>query len=316
MTEAFCQPSGSRPGVRSKAAVAVVLVAMGLGACSQGNSLSLGLENERAKTTDIATSSAGLRPEAELEKATAYWGDEHTKNPRDPKAALNYARNLKALGRKPQALSVLQSSYMHAPEDKEFLSEYGRLALELGQVSTAGQLLARADDPARPDWRVLSARGTVHAKQGQYKEAIEFYERARALAPDQVSVLSNLGMAYAMNGEALRGEELLKQASSMGSPDPRVSRNLALVLELRGKSTDAASAALIQQPSAAPQLATAAARDVATSSPAKSAGWDKPLPIEAGMSTSKSQRAAVKSVDADQVVEQAIAAEQTMSTRR
>ena len=317
MTVANCQLSRSRPGVRSAAAVTVVVFAVGLGACSQGNSLNLGLESERAKTTDIATSSAGQRPEAELEKATAYWGDEHTKNPRDPKAALNYARNLKAMGRKPQALAVLQSSYMHAPEDKEFLSEYGRLALDLGQVSTAAQLLARADDPARPDWRVLSARGTAFAKQGQYKEAIEYYERARMLAPDQPSVLNNLGMAYTMNGEAARGEELLKQATSMGSTDPRVSKNLALVLELRAKSAHDTSAAVPQmtQVTAAPQVA-AAVREVPAAPPVKPVAWDKPLPIEAATAPSKAQRAAARPIDPDQVVQQALAAEQAMGTRR
>jgi Flp pilus assembly protein TadD len=300
MTEAICQPSRARSNVRSAAAAAAVLLALGLGACGQGNSLNLGLEGDKLKTSDIATSSAGQRPEAELEKATAYWGDQHAKNPRDPKATLSFARNLKAMGRKAQALAVLQSSYVYAPENKEFLSEYGRLALDLGQVSTAGELLARADDPAHPDWRVISARGTVLAKQGRYKEAIEYYERARVLAPDQASVLSNLGMAHTMNGEGARGEELLRQAAALGSVDPRVERNLALVLELQGKPPGNATSAP-QMPAAAQvapaQVAPAVAREFAAASPAKAAApeipaptravaWDKPLPMEAAASAS------------------------------
>jgi Flp pilus assembly protein TadD len=314
MTEAICQPSGTRTAVRSTAAAAAVLIALGLGACGQSNPLSLGLESERLKTSDIATSSAGPRPEAELEKATAYWGEQHAKNPRDPKTALSFARNLKAMGRKAQALSVLQSTYMHAPEDKEFLSEYGRLALELGQVSTAGQLLARADDPAKPEWRVLSARGTVHAKQGRYKEAIEYYERARALAPDQASVLNNLGMAFTMNGEAARGEELLRQAAAMDAADPRVERNLALVRELQGKS--AANVASAPQPVATAPMVTAAVPQAAVASQSRSTTWDKPLPIEASSAPARAQRAAAPPIDTDEVIRQALAAEQAMNSRR
>src|SRR5258705_4544220 len=33
-----------------------------------------------------------------LQKATEYWGKEYGKNPKDAQAAVNYAKNLKALG--------------------------------------------------------------------------------------------------------------------------------------------------------------------------------------------------------------------------
>jgi hypothetical protein len=36
--------------------------------------------------------------ETELQKATEYWGKAYGKNPRDATAAINYAKNLKALG--------------------------------------------------------------------------------------------------------------------------------------------------------------------------------------------------------------------------
>ena len=196
--------------VRPAAAAAMVSIALLLGACAQSGDLGLGLglDSDKPKTSDIATASAGARPEADLEKATAYWGEQHGKNPRDPKAAIAYARNLKALGRKTQALAVMQASYMYSPDDKEFLSEYGRLSLDMGQISTAGELLARADDPGKPDWKILSARGTVLAKQGRLKEAIELYEKARSLAPEQASLMNNLAMAYTMDGQAARGEHV------------------------------------------------------------------------------------------------------------
>ncbi len=296
---------------RSAASVAVVSVTLLLGACAQsGNDLNLGLDSDKPKAVDIATASAGDRPEAELQKATAYWGEQHGKNPRDPKAAIAFARNLKALGRKAQALAVMQSSYTYAPDDKDFLSEYGRLSLELGQVSTAEQLLARADDPAKPDWRILSARGTVLAKQGRFKESIEYFERASSLAPGQASVMNNLAMAYTMDGQAARGEALLRQAASTGTTDPRVQQNLALVVGLQAKSPDDTAAA-----------APAVAAGTPAREAVKAVAWNKPLPIEQAAAPAKgSSKAAPKATaiatDPDALIRQAMAAEQAKTSSR
>lgn len=196
----------------------------------------------------VATANAEPQtPRSDLQKATEYWAKEFAKKPTDLDAALAYAKNLKALGQKGDALSVLQQASTYHGADRRLASEYGRLALELDQISVADKLLAAADDPATPDWRVISARGTVLAKQGKYSEAIPFYERARTLADGKPSVLNNLALAYAMNGDAAKAEELLRTAASGQDADPKTRQNLALVLGLQGKydeATQVASAAM------------------------------------------------------------------------
>lgn len=175
------------------------------------------------------------RAKTELEKAIEYWGRQHGHNPRDLTAAISYARNLRADGRREQALSVLQHASIYNGNNLELASEYGRLALDLGQVSLAQKLLAAADDPANPDWRVISARGTVLAKQGNYTDAIPLFERALVLAPEHPSLLNNLALAYAADGRADTAEALLRRAVNAGENDARVRQNLALVLRLQGK---------------------------------------------------------------------------------
>ena len=175
-------------------------------------------------------------PRAELERALAYWGQQYAQNPRDKKAAISYAMNLKAAGQKKTALSVLQQASLYHGNDPELASEYGRLALEFGQVGLAQKLLAIAYDPRDPDWRVISAQGTVLAKQGDYKGAIPYYERALQLAPDQPSVVNNLAMALAADGQPGKAEPLLRRAASHPEANPKVHQNLTLVLGLQGKS--------------------------------------------------------------------------------
>ncbi len=122
-----------------------------------------------SSTSDAAGNKAGSA-EAELRKATQYWGTVYSKDPSDGEAAYNYARNLKSLGEKQQALMVLQSSVDMTRSTAGILSEYGRLALEFDQISLAQKLLERADDPLQPDWRIISARGTVFASRASMRK--------------------------------------------------------------------------------------------------------------------------------------------------
>ena len=189
-------------------------------------------------------SAAPVTGMGELQKATEYWRDAYIKSPKDAKAALNYARNLKAMGQKQQAMQVLQQAAAIHETDRDIKSEYGRLALEFDQVSLASKLLAAADDPTKPDWRLLSARGTVMAKEGQYAAAIPFYERALALEPNSSSVLNNLPLAHLLNGQPAKAEELLQQAVAAGGPNgAKMRQNLSLALGLQGKHIESQSIA-------------------------------------------------------------------------
>lgn len=228
--------NGSRPRILANR-LALLATCLSLGACADldGAGLSpLTLEDPTLEFAEapIAPAAPG---QSEIQRATQYWAKQYEANPRSAKPAVAYARNLKALGDKRQALAVLQQAAMFNPTDRPLASEYGRLALEFDQISLAEQLLAHADDPINPDWRVISARGTVLAKQGRYKDAVPLYERALAAAPDQASVLNNLAMAHAMGGDPVRAETLLRKASATRPSDGKVRQNLAMVLALQGR---------------------------------------------------------------------------------
>lgn len=249
------QLQGRQAG-RSPAKVVLVGIAcLSLGACAGlGDGGPDFLTKAATPLAGDASSSApaevveGSNSAGELQKATDYWGKEYAQKPQSLEAALAFAKNLKAMGQKGQAIAVLQQASVYHGANKQLASEYGRLALELDQVTVAQQLLALADDPALPDWRVVSARGTALAKQGKYQEAIPFYERALTLAADKPSVMNNLALAYTMNGEAAKAEDLLRRASTAGPTNAKVNQNLALVLGLQGKYDEATKVASQQMP--------------------------------------------------------------------
>jgi Flp pilus assembly protein TadD len=252
--------SSHRPR-RTAGLLAALAASMLAGACSSGGSLD-GLDSMLGSAPPSAdpaadrmanASGGATAPKTELDKALAYWSEEHKKKPAELKVALAYAKNLKAAGHKEQAYSVLQNASMIHGDSKELASEMGRLALEYDHVALAEKLLAMADDPLKPDWRLISARGTVYAKQNKFPEAIQLFDRALALAPNQSSVLNNLAMAHAGNGEPAKAEEILRKAA-VSSRDPKIKQNLALVLGLQGKHDEAITA----RAGAAPQTTAVA----------------------------------------------------------
>ncbi|MCL4767104.1 MAG: tetratricopeptide repeat protein [Hyphomicrobiaceae bacterium] len=242
--DGLVRPSGYR------GALFVLSASLMMGACAQMPDAPLPILGQSAEHA-AHQEPEQAQPRAELDKAVVYWGQQYAKTPRDKKAALGYALNLKAAGQKQKALGVLQQASLYHGADRELASEYGRLALEFGQVGLARKLLAVADDPSNPDWRVISAQGTVLAKQGDYKGAIPYYERALQLAPDQPSVVNNLAMALAADGQPAKAEPLLRQAVASRNADPKVRQNLVLVLGLQGKYDEAKHAGLAADDAAA-----------------------------------------------------------------
>ncbi len=228
--------------LRQAPTLAALTAALMLGACGQsltsGKDL-LSLNSPPPVQIQAAGQSEAPTDAAELRKATEYWGKQYAANSRDLNIALNYARNLKAMGEKRQAMMVLQQVSIFHGESRDLASEYGRLALDLDQVQVAKRLLAMADDPTKPDWRVISARGAALAKEGNYNEAIPFFEKALTLSNNQPSVVSNLALAHAMNGEPNKAESMLRLAAASDSQSPRIRQNLALVLGLQGKYDEA-----------------------------------------------------------------------------
>ena len=225
--------------LRTGAVLSVLSLCIFAGGCAQLGTPSLAsLTSDGSKTAAGGANSA--TPQGGLAAATAYWGKEFSKNPTKLEPAMAYAKNLKAMGRKKQALAVLQQAAVYHGDKQELAGEYGRLALDLGQVKIAEKVLAQADNPAQPDWRIISARGTVLAKQGRYKDSIPFYQRAMALAPEHPSLLNNLAMAHAMGGDPVKAEEMLRLAVSKGGDSKRVRQNLALVLGLQGRYDESA----------------------------------------------------------------------------
>jgi Flp pilus assembly protein TadD len=226
------------------ALLASVAAAALLGGCTTGPLMG---DSESARAPGAERLAAGTDPEGAA--ATAQWAAAYLRHPQDPRMALGYARALKAIGSKDQAMEVLKVSYQTSPSG-EVASELGRLALDMGRLDIAKATLQMAESQGVHDWKTLSAQGTLRAKQGQHAEAQQYFLAALELEPNAVSVTNNLALSYALDNKADRAEELLRKAMATGPEDKRIRQNLALVLGLQGKYEEARQLASIDIPAA------------------------------------------------------------------
>ena len=167
------------------------------------------------------------------------WGKRLDSQPGDRVASINYARALRAIGQRNQAVAVLEQAAARTPNDLAILGAYGRALSDAGKLREALGVLERAHTPERPDWRVLSAQGVVADKLGEHEAAQRYYESALNIAPNEPSVMSNLGFSYALARRLGEAEKTLRQAAQLPQADARIRQNLVLVLGLQGKFDEA-----------------------------------------------------------------------------
>jgi Flp pilus assembly protein TadD len=195
--------------------------------------------------SDSQNSAAQASREASWRTYTETWGRKYDAAPGNKTASLNYARGLRNIGQRNQAVAVLQSAVAKSPNDLELLAAFGKALSEAGELKRAQEVLARAHTPERPDWRVLSAQGAVADQLGDHQQAQTLYLTALRLKPNEPAILTNLGLSYALSKQLPQAESVLRQAANMPGADARTRQNLSLVLGLQGKFPEAEQVARV-----------------------------------------------------------------------
>ena len=181
--------------------------------------------------------------EAEWRGALETYGNRYRANPSDAKAAIAYAKALRATDQRAQAVAVLQQASIRNPHDTAVLGAYGRALADAGQYTEALDALSRAHSPDNPDWRILNAQGAVLDEMGRHAEAQRHYATVLKMVPNEPSVLSNLGLSYALSKNLRKAEATLRRAAAQPGAEPKVRQNLALVIGLQGRFQEAETVA-------------------------------------------------------------------------
>ncbi len=190
-------------------------------------------------TTGSIGSTTAPHTDADWPQSLDIWGQRYRENPGDAKAAINYAKALRATEQRAQAVAVLEQASMRNPHDMLLLGAYGRALADAGDYNHALDVLERAHTPDNPDWRILNAQGAVLDQLGRHAEARRHYSAALKIVPGESSILSNLGLSYALTKNLKEAEMMLRRAMANPNAAPKVRQNLALVVGLQGRFAEA-----------------------------------------------------------------------------
>jgi Flp pilus assembly protein TadD len=185
------------------------------------------------KTGAPPSSQEGLRAYAEL------WAKRYDADPGGKVVSINYAKALRELTRYGQAVAVMETAAVKAPNDMEILGAYGKALADAGQLAQADDVLSRSYTPEQPNWSSMNVRGSIADQIGDHAKAQEYYLDALKIAPGEPSILNNLGLSYALSKQLPKAEETLRQAAASPAADSRTRANLGLVLALEGKFAEA-----------------------------------------------------------------------------
>ena len=219
--------------------VLVSLVALSTAGCLAKSKAALTTAYASLQETTGSTTPSSRPSQDQWRQSAEAWGRHFEANPADPKAAIYYARALRATDQKTQAVAVLQQAAIRSPNDLELLAAYGKALADVGRYKEAEEVLGRAHSPERPDWGILSAQGAIADQVGDHALAQRYYEAALKISPGEPSVLSNLGLSYALSKRLPEAEQTLREADAHPKADARVHQNLALILGLQGKFQEA-----------------------------------------------------------------------------
>lgn len=184
---------------------------------------------------EVATAQAPQSSQPGPQGSLADLARMHAANPRETPVVQAYVRGLKASGKRPEALAVLDSAVEADPENHQIKVEHGLLALELGQTDKAQTSLKKAAAGATGDWRVLSGLGVASSSQGRQKEAQRHFAKALELSPNNPAVLNNMAMSLILERKIDQAEVLLRRAAKGGAPPQQLALNLALAQELKNE---------------------------------------------------------------------------------
>ena len=195
---------------------------------------------------DAETSQGFTREEAArllpLERAN-FWAGEHSKDPNDLEAAIEFAKALREIGSHERASEVARTTAVRYPTNAELHLILGRAYSSMNRIQDARTALQQAVFLSPRSADALAALGLVHDKLGEHVSAQTAYRQALTVEPGRAHTRSNLGLSLALTGDLTAAESELRQAVELDGRSTQIRQNLVLVLGLQGRYDEMREAA-------------------------------------------------------------------------
>ena len=193
--------------------------------------------SEKAGTLNAALWELAKGSEAanEYEKAASYFDRIYQSHPKNKKALLGYARNLRYLGLPKESIKAIQSALKNIDIDTDLKIELAKSQLAASLIHDAKTTLNEAAQAEPERWEIYSALGIINDRFENYREAQNAYKRALELSPNNVDVTNNLALSLAQSGELSKAINILQEIVRSEKSSMQSRQNLALLYGLSGQ---------------------------------------------------------------------------------
>ena len=178
---------------------------------------------------------SGSEAANEYEKAASYFDRIYQSYPKNKKALLGYARNLRYLGLPKESIKAIQVALEKFDNDTDLKIELAKSQLAASLISDAKITLNEVAQAEPTRWEIYSALGIINDRFENYKEAQNAYKRALELSPDNVDVTNNLALSLAQSGEISKAINILQEVVRSENSSMQSRQNLALLYGLSGQ---------------------------------------------------------------------------------
>jgi tetratricopeptide (TPR) repeat protein len=176
-------------------------------------------------------------------KAAELAEDGLTRHPGDSRLLTLRADALVGLGRRDEAVKLLQEARNQAPEEDDITLKLGAVFEEAGKIDEAEREFRRLIERDPLNAAALNYLGYMLADRGlRLAEAITLIERALKVEPDNPAYLDSLGWALFKSGKAEEAETPLRKAASVATNESVIQDHFGDVLARRGKPAEAIAA--------------------------------------------------------------------------
>ena len=183
----------------------------------------------------LMSAAAASRESHDYQAAVAAYRTLYARSPNDVEVAVEFARNLRFIGRLSQAVTILDRTLKKQPDDARLLAERGKVELARSRPIRALELLDRAVESEPGEWRTHSAIGIARDLLGRYEPARHSYRTALELSPGNPTVLNNLALSQALSSNIDLGIATLTRLVSRPDASAQSRQNLALLHAWKGE---------------------------------------------------------------------------------
>ncbi len=188
---------------------------------------------------------------AALDEATAAWsrGDGahaidilHTTLSERPDLTIAYERLafvLRAGGRIPEAVRVLDEAAREGHANDALLQSLGEMLRDAGDLSRSASVLEAILERNAADLQTADALGQTYARMGRARDAEAMFRRVLAASPNTAATWNNLGSAYLAEGKTDDALDALSRAVALNPALATAHNGLGVAYAKAGQTTRA-----------------------------------------------------------------------------